>query len=115
MTTGAVTTCYSIRIVIGLQKNQLRLLLLQHLDHTREILTAMPRNAVRRIDCARHAAQRSAGFDGGGVFLTRGRRLRRNGVMISSLDSSIVPNLMLAMTKSTTGITTARGLQSINE
>ena len=69
MTTGAVTTCYSTRIVIGLQKTQLRLLLLQHLDHAREILAAMPCNAVRRVDGAGHAAQRGAGFDGRGVFL----------------------------------------------
>ena len=51
--------------------------------------------------------------DDGGVFLTRGRRLRRNGVMISSLDSSIATNVMTAMTKST--FPTARGLQSIKE
>ena len=69
MTTGAVTTCYSTRIVIGLQKTQLRLLLLQHLDHAREILAAMPCNAVRRVDGAGHAAQRGAGLGGDGVFL----------------------------------------------
>ena len=50
---------------------QLRLLLLQHLDHARKILPTVPRNAVRRVDRAGHAAQGGAGFDGGGVFLRK--------------------------------------------
>ncbi len=42
---------------------------LQHLDHTRKVLSAMPRNAVRGVNRAGHAAQRGAGFHGSGVFL----------------------------------------------
>ena len=44
-------------------------LFLQHLDHARKILPTVPRNAVRRVDGAGHAAQRGAGFHGGCVFL----------------------------------------------
>ena len=44
-------------------------LLLQHLDDAGEVFPTVPRNAVRRVDRAGHAAQWGAGFHGCGVFL----------------------------------------------
>ena len=54
---------------VGLKGKPALFLFLQHLDHARKILPAVPRNAMRRVNGAGHAAQRGAGFHGCGVFL----------------------------------------------